>query len=264
MSEDACEVCGERVVAGVQFCTSCGAYLGWREPGAARDAAPRRLLQRRLLQRRVLHRQPRPQRRSRRHRRHRCTLLPSPPLRPPTSARCRPQAPARAAHSAVPPTTPPGGSVSSADTSSARQRQAACCRAQLPHGSLRGGAAGCRTGPGPIAMPARRSGRACRCGSGCGAGWSCSPCSSLPVRSCISSGATRRCNSPGSSPGRPRACHRRAGMDVIDAGQPHPLGNNAERDAMRSSAVYRCHGQRDGGEDHVVLARPIRHRLDGR
>lgn len=40
-----CEVCGEPVVAGVQFCTSCGAYQGWTErtpetvatPAAGRD-----------------------------------------------------------------------------------------------------------------------------------------------------------------------------------------------------------------------------------
>jgi hypothetical protein len=37
-----CEVCGEPIVAGVQFCTSCGAYQGWTErtPDAAEAAAP--------------------------------------------------------------------------------------------------------------------------------------------------------------------------------------------------------------------------------
>jgi Double zinc ribbon len=36
MDEDICETCGERNVAGAQFCTSCGAYLGW--DGAAKPA----------------------------------------------------------------------------------------------------------------------------------------------------------------------------------------------------------------------------------
>jgi hypothetical protein len=39
MDNDTCEACGERIVVGVQFCTSCGAYLGWREPGGTSGGA---------------------------------------------------------------------------------------------------------------------------------------------------------------------------------------------------------------------------------
>jgi hypothetical protein len=34
MSAPVCNVCGEQTAAGVQFCTSCGAFLGWTESGA--------------------------------------------------------------------------------------------------------------------------------------------------------------------------------------------------------------------------------------
>ena len=51
-------------------------------------------------------------------------------------------------------------------------------------------------------------------------------------------------------------------MDVIDAGEAHPFGDNAERDAV--AALPRigrvpCPMQM---QDHIVAARPFRHRLD--
>ncbi len=40
MADRTCEVCGEQTPLGVQFCTSCGAYLGWAEPGVQAGSPP--------------------------------------------------------------------------------------------------------------------------------------------------------------------------------------------------------------------------------
>ena len=54
----------------------------------------------------------------------------------------------------------------------------------------------------------------------------------------------------------------RAGMNVIDAGEPHPFRDHAERDAMVAlPRVGRMSGPMQM-QDHVVAARPFRHRLD--
>jgi hypothetical protein len=37
MADIVCESCGERVVAGTQFCTTCGSYLGWDESESTDD-----------------------------------------------------------------------------------------------------------------------------------------------------------------------------------------------------------------------------------
>ena len=51
-------------------------------------------------------------------------------------------------------------------------------------------------------------------------------------------------------------------MDVIDAGEPHPFGDDAERDAVVAlPRIGRVPGPMQM-QDHVVAARPFRHRLD--
>ena len=53
-----------------------------------------------------------------------------------------------------------------------------------------------------------------------------------------------------------------AGVDVVDAGEAHPFGDDAERDAV---VLLPRVGDVAGAvqvQDHVVLARPFRHRLD--
>ena len=55
-----------------------------------------------------------------------------------------------------------------------------------------------------------------------------------------------------------------AGVDVIDAGQPHPFRDDAERDAVQPlPRIGRMAGAMQM-QDHVVPARPLRHRLDRR
>jgi hypothetical protein len=56
----------------------------------------------------------------------------------------------------------------------------------------------------------------------------------------------------------------RAGVDVIDARQPHPLGDDAEADAVRLLARVGAVPGAVQVEQHAVLARPLAHRLDGR
>ena len=55
---------------------------------------------------------------------------------------------------------------------------------------------------------------------------------------------------------------RGAGMDVIDAGQAHPFGNHAEADAMILLARVRAVPGAMQVQDHVVVAAPVRQRLD--
>ena len=55
---------------------------------------------------------------------------------------------------------------------------------------------------------------------------------------------------------------RGARMDVIDAGQPHPFGDDAERDAMGLLAGVGAVAGAVQVQDHVVLARPFGDRLD--
>ena len=54
----------------------------------------------------------------------------------------------------------------------------------------------------------------------------------------------------------------RPGVDMIDAGEAHPLGDDAERDAMQPLPRIRRMSCTMQMQDHVVAARPLRHRLD--
>ena len=53
-----------------------------------------------------------------------------------------------------------------------------------------------------------------------------------------------------------------AGMDVVDAGQPHPLGDHAEGHAVGLLPRVGAVAGAVQVQDHVVAARPLRHRLD--
>ena len=55
-----------------------------------------------------------------------------------------------------------------------------------------------------------------------------------------------------------------AGVDVIDPGHPHPFGDHAERHAVVLLPRVRAVTGAVQVQDHVVPARPVRHRLDRR
>src|SRR5436853_1276161 len=54
----------------------------------------------------------------------------------------------------------------------------------------------------------------------------------------------------------------RAGVDVVNTGEPHPLGNDAEGDAVAALPSVGGMASAMQMQDHVVPARPFRHRLD--
>jgi hypothetical protein len=55
-----------------------------------------------------------------------------------------------------------------------------------------------------------------------------------------------------------------AGVDVVDAGQPHPFADDAEAHAVASSGVCRCRDRRGAGAASTPFLRAhLAHRLDG-
>jgi len=71
------------------------------------------------------------------------------------------------------------------------------------------------------------------------------------------------CSSPARSVDRPRALPTAvSGVNVVDADHAHPLGDDAEADTMILLPRIRAVPGAMQMQDHVVLAAPVRQRLD--